>query len=77
MYYDCLEKQHLDLKIDELAVDIIEYMKEQVAKENVEKKGPAFIAAGETTIPPTTTGETPTPPLTSDNSLRVNPLVNP
>lgn len=59
-------------------------MKEQATKENAEKRGPAvtsetttpLIAAGETTIPPTKTSETPTPPLTSDNSSRVNPLVN-
>lgn len=45
-----LEKQHPDLKMDELAVGVTKYTNEQAAKEDTEEKDPT--AAGETTISP-------------------------
>lgn len=59
-----LEKQHPDLKMDELAVGVTKYTNEQAAKEDKEEKDPA--AAGETTISPT-----------EDNSSRADPPLDP
>lgn len=69
-----LEKQHPDLKMDELAVSVIEYLKEEAGKEGgkepepnatneaISPPRPTPIDALEASTHPGTTGETPPAP---------------
>ena len=69
-----LGKQHLDLKMDELAAGVAQYMDEEAAKEDVEELEPnaveertspprAILAdVAEASTPPEATGETPPAP---------------
>ena len=75
-----LEKQHPDLKMDELVVGVIEYLKEEVGKESEEEPKPnatneaisplrpTSIDAPEASTHPGTTGETPPAPQANHSS---------
>ena len=83
-----LERQHPNLNMDELAPNIIDYMNEEAAKENVEETGPnatekvtsplplTFIDVAKASTPLGTTGETHYAPL-SDNPAKTAFLTNP
>lgn len=80
--------QHPDLKMDELAAGVTEYMNEEATKKGGEEIGPntieeatspsllALIDVAEASIPPGATGETLPSPL-FDNLTEVDLLINP
>lgn len=83
-----LERQHPDLKMDEVAIGVTEYMNEEAAKEGGEDKGPnateeatsppppALIDVAKASTPLGATGETPPAPL-PDNPAKAALLTNP
>lgn len=69
-----LEKQYPDLKMDELAACVIEYMNEEATIEDAEERDPV---ASEITTSPAAVDETTIPPLAGDDSSRTDPPVGP
>lgn len=70
-----LEKQYPDLKIDELAACVIEYMNEETTIEDAEKRD--LVATSEITTSSAAVDETTIPSLAGDDSSRTYPPVGP
>ena len=83
-----LGKQHLDLKMDDLAAGVAQHMDEEAAKEDAEEVVPMVIEeenspsrvipanAGEASTPPDATGDTP-PALEVDQLTEAARLADP